>query len=153
MSDLYDVRLNIQDPYGVLYFEEVASLPDPLQAQTAYVIVNAISGKNEYFVDGKLVELKISDDRINGWLAETGATVESVTLKSLRVCRSYLKQELILKKTASGAESEEYQDIKNMYDFYTSEIEDLEKQICKDKSPSGFKRYGKFRTPDFVCEV
>ena len=40
MSNLTDVRLNIMDPYGVLYFETVTVLPGTLVPQTAYIIGN-----------------------------------------------------------------------------------------------------------------
>lgn len=152
MEDLYKVRRNIQDPYGVLYFEEVATLPGTLVAQTAYVIQNSESLKNEYFVDGEIVNLKVSDDEINEWLALPDATIETATLEGLKVCRSIIKLELTVKKTDSGAESEEYQDIEKMFKFYTAEIKDLESKICKTNSPT-FQRYGRWADPTFVCEV
>ena len=84
MSQLTDVRLNIMDPAGVLYFETVGALPGTLVPQTAYII------NGQYYVDGIQTNLKVSDDRLNSWLGELNATTDSVTLKALKTCRSYL---------------------------------------------------------------
>ena len=142
MSNLTDVRLNIMDPYGALYFETVTELPETLIPQTAYII------DNQYYVDGKQTNLKISDAKLNSLLAVSGATVDSVTLQALKICRATLKHELIVSKTSSGAESDEYQNLSTLYSIYNSEIETLEKTVKK-----GSSRYQQFSTPDWALEV
>lgn len=139
MSSLTDVRLNILDPYGVLYFETVGALPEPLVPQTAYII-NGV-----YYVDGLQTNLKISDSKILSLLAVGGATVDSVSLQCLKICRASLKIELAVKKSASGAESDEYQSVKELYDLYTAEIADYEKKTVTKSS-----RYQCFSDPEWL---
>ena len=147
MSQLTEVRLRILDPSGVLYFETVTELPETLIPQTAYIIDNV------YYVDGKQVDLKISDERIIDWLAEQDATTDSVTLKALKVCRSHLKMELEVVKTSSGADSDEYADILSMWKVYDAEIADLQDDIADSKATTPNKRYQQFRVPCWALEL
>lgn len=146
MSNLTDVRINIMDPYGVLYFEVVTVLPGTLVPQTAYIIGSI------YYVDGIQTNLKISDDKINSLLAVSGATVDSVTLLGLKFCRKTLLRELEIAKTASGADSEDYQDILSMYKAYNTEIKDLESTIVETTAVKS-SRYQQFATPSWVSET
>jgi len=146
MSNLTDVRLNIMDPYGVLFFETVTVLPGTLVPQTAYIIGTT------YYVDGLQTNLKISDAKINSLLAVTGATVNSVTLQGLKICRKTLLVELQIVKTASGADSEDYQNIEAMYNAYNAEISDLEKTITVSSTVKS-SRYQPFNTPDWVANT
>ena len=146
MSDLTDVRLNIMDPYGVLYFETVGALPGTLVPQTAYIIGTL------YHVDGIQTNLKISDAKINSLLDVTGATVDSVTLQGLKICRKTLLRELEIAKTASGADSEDYQDILSMYNAYNIEIKELEKTITVATTPRS-SRYQQFNDPSWLSET
>jgi len=134
------------DPYGVLFFEAVAVLPDPLVPQTAYIIGTT------YYVDGLQTNLKISDTKINSLLAVTGATVDSVTLQGLKICRKTLLVELQIVKTASGADSEDYQNIAAMYNAFNAEIADLEKTITVSSTVKS-SRYQQFNTPDWVANT
>lgn len=147
MSQLTDVRLNIMDPTGVLYFETVTELPTVLIPQTAYII------DGQYYVDGVQTDLKISDDRINGWLGVLDATTDSVTLKALKVCRAYLKAELAIKKTSSGADSDEYQDLLSLWQVYNAEIIDKEEDVAAAKVVVKSRRYQQFNTPSWVAET
>ena len=135
------------DPSGVLYFETVTELPDPLVPQTAYII------DGQYYVDGEQVDLRISDDKINEWLGEYEATTDSVTLKALKFCRFYLVQELAVVKTASGADSDQYQDILSMKAMYDAQIQDLEDDIADSKVVKGSRRYQRFNDPCWLKDV
>lgn len=146
MSDIETIRLRIKDPYGVLYFETVTSLPTEYDPQTAYIF------EERYYIEGDKVRLKVSDQQLTDWLAEDDATVDSVTVKALESMRADLSQELFTVKTNSGSDSQEYTSLKDQYDFYTNEIEYYNKKICKNKTKSS-PRFGGFRSPDFVCEV
>lgn len=147
MSDLTDVRINIMDPYGVLYFETVTALPGTLVPQTAYIIDTL------YYVEGIQTNLKISDDKIISLLTVPGATVDSVTLQGLKICRKTLLRELEIKKTASGADSEDYQDILAMYKAYDTEIKDLESTIVDAQVSKPSSRYQQFPTPAWALET
>jgi len=134
------------DPYGVLYFENVGALPATLVPQTAYIIGTV------YYVDGIQTNLKISDEKINSLLSVSGATVNSVTIQGLKICRKTLLSELQIVKTASGADSEDYQNIEAMYNAYNIEIEELEKTITVAMTPRS-SRYQPMNTPSWVSET
>ncbi len=137
--DLSEIRLRIQDPFGVLYFLKVDELPIPLKSQTAYII------NGEYYVDGEIVELKVSDERIEAWSHEYNATLDSVTVKALEACKFNVAMQLTTVKHDSGAESTEYVKMLELQKFYDNEISKLK----IDDSPIGAK-YAMMNTPDYV---
>lgn len=144
MTELQKIRLRIKDPYGVLYFETVTELPSEYDAQTAYLF------EDRYYVDGDQVLLKVSDTQLEEWLED--GDINTATILALRSCKAGLAQELFVVKTDSGADSQEFQDLEALSNFYDDQIDYYEDQVCKSKS-STFKKYGKFRSPDFVSEV
>lgn len=143
-TDLQKIRLRIKDPYGVLYFQSVTSLPAEYDPQTAYIF------EERYYVEGEKVLLKVSDDQITEWLTE--GDINTATIAALESCQAGLAQELFVIKTDSGADSQQFQDLEKLSDFYDNQIKKYKELICKKENPA-FKKYGKFRTPDFVCEV
>lgn len=146
MTDLHKIRLRIKDPYGVLYFEEVVTLPTEYDPQTAYLF----TVDSRYYVEGEKVLLKVSDEQITEWLAE--GDINTATIAALESCQAALAQELFVVKTDSGADSQQFQDIEKLSKFYDDQIKKYEKLICKKESPTT-QRYGCFAPPSFACEV
>ena len=91
MTDLHKIRLRIKDPYGVLYFEEVVTLPTEYDPQTAYIF------EERYYIEGEKVLLKVSDEQITDWLAE--GDINTATIAALESCQAALAQELFVVKT------------------------------------------------------
>jgi hypothetical protein len=143
-TDLEKIRLRIKDPYGVLYFETVTTLPTEYDPQTAYIF------EERYYIDGEKVLLKVSDDQINEWLAL--GDINTATIAALQSCKAGLAQELFVVQTDSGADSQKYQDLEKLAKFYDDQIKEYEKLICKKENPT-LKKYGKFKKPCFAYEV
>jgi hypothetical protein len=137
-EQIFDVRLRISDPPGFITFAEVATktdLPATPASQTAYLV--AADG-NYYSTekpsdaapsDYSVEELLVSDARIGNWIDLSGE--DSATCNSLKGIISQIGRSLQIKKNATGADSVEYQTLKDTYDYYKSML-----ALCSEEKKS-----------------
>lgn len=119
-SQIFDVRLRISDPPGFIAFSEVSSLPATPSNQTAYLYndnyystdVTEFASADDYSIE----DLLVSDARIENWIDLNG--VDSAVCYSLKSMIAQIGRSLQIKKNSTGADSTEYQTLKDTYDYY-----------------------------------
>ena len=122
---IFEVRLRISDPAGFISFIEVAdtaSLPTDPASQTAYLV----TADGNYYstektigatpADYSIEELKVSDVRISAWI--DAADVDTATCMALKAIISQIGQSMQIKRNDAGADSTEYQSLKDTYEYY-----------------------------------
>ncbi len=129
------VRLNIKDPGGIIKIEEVVSLPPLFKPQTAYLY------DGDYYINGEISSLRVSDELLDIWLSESGATVNSVTVKSIEFIQAAFAEELIVKKHDSGAENMEYQSLKDLIFFYNNLIKKYKEDITANSTVVSYQTW------------
>jgi hypothetical protein len=150
-ADLKELRLRISDPSGVIAIETVATaaarlvVPAPAK-QTAYQQAD----DDTYWVyDFDLlawsqVELEIADIRIENIIDLYG--LDAAAPKCLRLIMSSIGKRMGIVRSGSGAESIQYQTLKDTYDFYKAIVESMEEEVAQDTGAST-GRYMRFHHP------
>lgn len=120
-SCLSDVRIKLSDPSGVIALVSVAdyaSLPVAPVSQTAYR--TADTGTYYTYDTGTAtwtaVDLLISDDRLNNFIALLGVDKTIQRAISIILAGLYPRRQLV--KLDSGAESTQYQTLSDTIAFY-----------------------------------
>lgn len=123
---VFDVRLRISDPPGFIAFVEVATtilLPSAPANQTAY----KVTADGNYYAtdeaspvtvpdDYDIQELLVSDARIEAWITEGGE--DFATCQSIKNILPQLGKQMQIVRTTTGAETTEYQTLKDTYTYY-----------------------------------
>lgn len=157
-AEIKEVRLRISDPYLFIDMLEVAtpaSLPMTPAIQTVY---KAASDGGYYATvadspvtvpdDYDLQELRISDTRITAWIDYDG--VNYATCRALKQIVAQLGVELGgLKRTSTGAEDTEFQDIEKLYNYYKGLLDDCREETKKANGNST-GRLGKMSDPEIA---
>ncbi len=121
---VFNVRLRISDPAGFIAFEEVTSLPGIYKPQTAYLF------NGSYYSEGGEIEtLYVSDDRIQNWIDLKDE--DYATCQAIKAILPQLGAAMQLKRMGAGAESTEYQTLKDTYTYYKDLL-----SICNDDKKS-----------------
>ena len=127
-EQIKEVRLTISDPAGFIDFVEVANfaaLPGSAVAQTAYKAAD--TGTYYWYNPDSAVyealKLRVSDDRISGWVDSFG--VDGAVLKSIQAIVSSLPAEMMIVKNTDGAESTEFLQLLDLQKFYQNWLKDL----------------------------
>lgn len=114
-NEIKEVRLTIGDPQGVINILEVAdfaSIPATPARQTAYKTVDT----GYYYVDGEAVDLRMSDERISGWIDDGGS--DYAICQSIQQILNQIGRELIITKDTSGAESTDFINLTTLRTYY-----------------------------------
>lgn len=146
-EQIRDVRLQVNDPAGVISILSVSTLPDTGVYQTGYYLET--DGLYYVYEDSEWSELEliISDDRIS--------TVIGVVGEDLAPCRVLglisrgLGTRVPLVRTTSGTESAEYQRIVDLYRYYRGLAEDCQEQHREDTG-ANTGRWGTTTTPEIA---
>ena len=125
-------RLQINDPAGALYFEEVATPPQvTFLPQTAY----KYSTNERYYMEGFIVNLRVSDTQIESWLDDTDITdAEALVLAYKRIIVS-LGGELQVASMSNGTEATEFANLTELLNYYKGLLEDAQNEAGTGKSP------------------
>jgi hypothetical protein len=157
-AELKEVRLRISDPYlfiDILSVAASANLPIAPAAPASQTVYKTISTGAYYApsIDAPAVapddytiqELRISDSRIEGWIDSGG--VNYATCRALKQIVAQLGVELGgIKKTSTGAEDTEFQDILSLYNYYKGLLADC-KEDAKEEAGNSTGRIGKMTAP------
>jgi hypothetical protein len=153
-EEIFEVRLRISDPAGFIDFEEVATtgnLPATPASQTAYLV----TADGNYYstekttgatpADYSIEELLISDSRISNWIDLDDT--DFATCQALKNITAQLGRSLQIKRNEAGADSTEYQTLKDTYEYYKGLLAlcNEEKQ-SNDNNNSG--RYSGSKQPE-----
>jgi len=128
-TEIFDFRLDINDPAGVIYFEEVASLPSTYLPQTAYFFTT----DSRYYVEGVVALLRIPDSKINTWL-DNNTDAEALVL-AYKFMIAQLGEELRVKKMDNGTEMTEFTSLEALLDYYKDLLKDAEKAAGGSSGP------------------
>ena len=133
---IFDVRLRISDPAGFIAFVEVATtalLPAAPANQTAY----KVTADGNYYAtdktsgatpaDYEIQELLISDARIQNWITLNGE--DYATCQAINAIKPQLLQKMQLVRIVDGADSTQYQTLKDTYEYLKALGEE-----CKEES-------------------
>jgi hypothetical protein len=155
-AQISEVRIRIDDPPGYQAFIEVANAaalpatPAPYTAYKltdtgAYMATELESGATS--ADYTRLDVRVSDSRIGAWI--DADSVDVAECKSYAAIATRLGNELKLKSTKGGAETAEWQTLKDTYTYYKGLSDD-----CKDrnKTTSGNStgRYGTSVQPEIA---
>lgn len=160
-ADIKEVRLRISDPYlfiNILEAATPAALPTSPASQTAYKATStgdyyATSKTSDNFPltvpdDYDIQELRISDARISAWIDSD--SVNYATCRALKQIVGQLGVELGgIKKTSTGAEDTEFQDIEKLYNYYKALLADC-KEDTKKANGNSTGRVGKMTSPEIA---
>ena len=133
-SEIFEVRLAVNDPANVINIIEVAAaanLPSSPEPQTAYYTTDTgryyATEKTSWAVvaDYDYAELRISDTRIATIIDNIGT--DKAKCRILSLIAGTLFNDLRLVRTTSGTESAEYNRLADAYQYYKNLAAD-----CKD---------------------
>jgi hypothetical protein len=142
-EQIAEVRLRIDDPAGYAALKSVAdssslpATPDPYTAYRvedtgAYVSTDTTSGATASDYD--TIDIYLSDARIGAFIDSGG--VDFAECRSYRAIMSKLGQEMRLLRNSTGAETEQFQDIRNMLAYYRGMAEECEFRKDRDSGNS-----------------
>ena len=140
-SQIFNVRLRIDDPAGFINFESVAdtaSLPADPSPQTAYKVVSTGAYVSTELTTGATpsdydpVDLRVSDVRIGAWIDSKGE--DYATCQALSAIISKIGNELVFVRNKAGAEDVEYTSLRDTLSYY----KDL-KAACSEESKKNNK--------------
>ena len=118
-EQIFDVRLRLSDPAGFIQFIESA-LPESPEPQTAYMVSGVYYSTEKpscaLTEDYSIEDLRVSDIRISTWIDLNGS--DYATCQSLKAFLPQIGKEMQLTKNSTGAESVEYQALKDTYYYY-----------------------------------
>ena len=131
-TQIFNFRIEIQDPIGVLEFIEKANkaaLPAEPKKGAIY-----FAQDTEYYwqtdLDSGAVstdyyqpDMRLSDDRIGDLIDTYG--YNDALVKGLEAIILVILGELRLKRNTAGADSTEYMDLNQIYNAYKDRLEDL----------------------------
>lgn len=128
-DDIFDIRIETADP-DVIAIEAVVSLPLVYAPQTAYFF------GGQYYIDGAVAELELSDATYTAILAKgaDGAASRAYALRARR-----LAGRLLIVRNTNGADSTEYIRLKDLYEYYL--------QASQDAKPVKTGAYGQSKQP------
>lgn len=155
-EQIKEVRLRINDPEGYQDFLEVAdaaSLPaDPatytaykVLSSGAYVATDLESGATA--ADYQTLPLRVSDARLSSWIDLYG--VDIAECKALQAIVSRIGSELNIKRLDGGAETTEYQSLKDLYGYYRDMWNDCKDRV-KENTGNSTGRYGTSSQPQIA---
>ena len=153
---IFDVRLRISDPAGFIAFIEVATtgdLPAAPANQTAYLV----TADGNYYATDKLTgaiasdyeiqELYVSDDRIQNWIDLVSE--DYATCQAIKAIMPQLGKQMMLVRMGTGAESTQYQTLKDTYDYYKNLLA-LCNEEKKTNSGNTTGRMGAMKAPEIA---
>lgn len=146
-NEIKDFRLTVCDPIianDIISVANIAALPVVPQHQAVYYVAD--TGSYVYTdlttgatsADYSPADLYLTDSRITTWIDAYGAT-GAVKYGIKAILAKILSQMLIVRDTA-GAESTEYQGLKDIYDVY--------KGMIDDNDTKKTSRWGSSKTPE-----
>ena len=130
---IFDVRLRISDPAGVIRIESATVFPATPKKQTAYLI-----GGDYYITATKILDLRVSDERIQNWINLKNE--DYAVIQSIKAILPQLGAELGLVRSGTGAESTEYTTLIDTYNYYKS----LLAELSEDKKSNDNNNSGRF---------
>lgn len=147
-EEIKEVRLRISDPFGVINLIEVANkaaLPTDPAPQTNYKTADTgyywettkTTGATDS--DYTIVELQVSDDRIEGWIDSDG--VDYATCQGLKQITTQIGKEYGIKKNTAGSDSTEWQALGDLYGYYKDLLKGCTESYEKGKGNSS-SRWG-----------
>lgn len=147
-----EVRIRIDDPYGVIEIESVATIEDLPEAPGPYTIYKVESSgayvtKYEGADSYTTLTLYLSDYRLEQWIDTNG--LDYAECRGLQAIAAKVGAEVRIKRIQAGAESTEYQSIMDLYRYYKSVAEDCEKRRSKDSGVNS-GRYGSTTQPEIA---
>ena len=148
-AQIFDVRLRVSDPPGFIQFIDSA-LPAAPASQTAYLLAGnyystekTSAAPSDYSVE----DLLVSDIRISTWIDLSGS--DYAVCQSLKSIISQIGRSLQIKKNATGADTVEYQTLKDTYDFY-KEMLALCSEDKKSNDGNNSGRWGQSLQPEIA---
>jgi hypothetical protein len=140
-DDLKELRLRICDPSGVIALVSVADAATRIAVtsparQTAYLQADT----GEYWTyDLELttwerVDLELADERLNN-LIDLYA-VGAAAPKAVRLIMASLGKRMGIVRSQGGAETIQYQTLKDTYDYYKALAGDMEEEVDQDSGAS-----------------
>lgn len=147
-EQIAEVRVRIDDPSGfasILSVADVTALPAAPQAYTAYRVedtgayVSTDKTSGAVAADYETVDIYVSDARIEAWI--DAESVDFAECRGYHAIASKIGRQMELVRNTSGAETEEFQGIAAMHNYYKGLAKDCEQRKNEDTG-NNTGRYG-----------
>lgn len=135
MEELFEIRLRVSDPQG---YPIIVDGPIGNDEQKAY----RVSESKYYNSDNELIEILVSDSRIQSWINSYG--LDKAEINTLKSIIAQIGSRIEIESDTSGAESTKFVSLSSRYRYLKGMLTDLENEYAKNNKSS---RIGISRQP------